>query len=700
MTKNTIIGELVGKERLVEDNYRLGNDHNTHIIHLGGLCIDTWNSVTSKVTCLSAFVNDALDKRKVNARWIRKRTDNGEWTTWLQCIRPLEPDEQILVSYGARYWCHKRHPPELLTKVIHAYNIDITTSTAESHGNWRGLPADLYADLLRNTNTQRSTTTMTVRGDNTQPHRVKGTLLQYFIAPKLQQGNTARPSIPMSNRKRGSIMAVRTFLRPQHPVPPANGNKKKRSQEALRKFIFPQNMIGSYWRDEEDGVQYYVKEIRYFSEYSATCAYCTPYLANDGRNALVLATRHGTYEDHLIFDYEYVRNRVQCYRNEMRDNNLAITERQNGTTGIQANGEEEDASSTGMEQTLPVTSSPLEMESSKAIEKPGSLRVHGKRRKLNPTATPESSSEDKRSNHSESNAPTIRALKLQKRQRNDDNDNSETEDEQRTSSCRPEDYETGGELYKNCKKQRENNDLDDLLQINSEQGRPIYNIDNTEDATLNTIVSRHIPIPNRTVSRFRAGDSSIKRRQQLLLPVFQHDVVTSAGGTASSLQQQEYPRKRIREHTLDQADAQLRNRQRLQNTAGAQQEIESTDGHNAQRGGRSRSNSESNNTEEGPTNTIVSRPPSSQTTTIARFRAGDSSITRRQQILRQNTSDLDTTVPLASSTATTIQPQTNARKRTRADTDIDQPEAQQRRRRRLQDEAGARQEGASSDGHS
>ena len=221
-----------------------------------------------------------------------------------------------------------------------------------------------------------------------------------------------------------------------------------------------------------------------------------------------------------------------------------------------------------------------------------------------------------------------------------------------------------------------------------------------EDATLNTIVSRHIPNPNRTVSRFRAGDSILKRRQQLLLPVFQHDVVTSAGGTASSRQQQENPRKRIREHTLDQADAQLRNRQRLQNTAGAQQEIVSTDGHNAQRGGRSRSNSESNNTEEGPTNTIVSRPPSSQTTTIARFRAGDSSITRRQQILRQNTSDLDTTVPLASSTATTIQSQTNARKRTRADTDIDQPEAQQRRRRRLQDEAGARQEGASSDGHS
>ena len=183
----------------------------------------------------------------------------------------------------------------------------------------------------------------------------------------------------MSNRKRRSIMAVQTFLRPQHSVPPTIGDRKKRSQAALRKFIFPQNMIGSHWRDEEDGVEYYVKEIRYFSEFSATCAYCTPYLVNNGRNALVLATRPGTYEDHLIFAYEYVHNRVQSYRNEMRDNNLIITERLNGTTGIQANGEEEDASSTQsqliqrMEQTLPVPSSSLEMESSRAIERPGHL---------------------------------------------------------------------------------------------------------------------------------------------------------------------------------------------------------------------------------------------------------------------------------------------------------------------------------------
>jgi hypothetical protein len=345
----------------------------------------------------------------------------------------------------------------------------------------------------------------------------------------------------------------------------------------------------------------------------------------------VLATRPGTYEDHLIFAYEYVQNRVQCYRNEIRDNNLTITERLNGITGIQANGEEEDASSTGMEQTLPVTSSPLEMESSKAIERPGSLRVYGKRRKLNSTAISESSRADNHSNPSESNALTIRSLKLQKRQRNDENDNCEIGDEHRTSSCQLEDHETDGEVFTNYKKQRVYNYPEDLLQINSEQGRPINNIDNTEDATVNTIVSQNIPNPNRTVSRFRAGDSIIKRRQQLLLPVFQHDVETSARGTVSSLPPQESPRKRIRDHTLDQADAQLTNRQRLQNTAGAQQETESTDGHNAKRSGSSRSTSELNNTEEGPTNTIVSRPSSSQTTTLARFRAGDSSITRRQQ---------------------------------------------------------------------
>jgi len=495
-------------------------------------------------------------------------------------------------------------------------------------------------------------------------------------------------------------MAVRTFLRPQHPVLPMPGTRKKESLEALRKFIFPQNMIGNYWRDEEDGAEYYVKEIRYFSEYSATCAYCTPYLANDGSNAVVLATRPETYEDHLIFDYEYVRNRVQSYRNEMRDNNLAIIVRQNGNTGIQANGEEEDASSTGMEQTLPVRSSPLEMESSKAIERPGSLRVNGKRRKLNSTAISDSSREDYHSNPSVSNALTVRSLQLQKRQRTEENDNCEIGDEHRTSSCEIEDHETDEEVFTNYKKQRVYNNPEDLLQINSEQGRPTNNIDNTEDATVNTIVSQNIPNPNRTVSRFRAGDSIIKRRQQLLLPVFQHDVETSARGTVSSLPQQESPRKRIRDHTLDQADAQLTNRQRLQNTGGVQQEIESADGHIAQRGGRSRSHYESNNTEEGTSNTIVSRPPSSQTPTIARFRAGDSSITRRQQILRQNTSDLDTTVPLASSTAITLQPQTNARKRTRAVPVIEQPEEQQRRRRRLQDEAGARQEGASSDGHS
>ena len=103
MTKNIIIGELTGRERLANDTYRLGNDHNMHIIHLGGLCVDTWNAETSKITSLSAFVNDALNKRKVNARWIRKRKEDGTWSMWLQCIRELEPDEQILVSYGERY---------------------------------------------------------------------------------------------------------------------------------------------------------------------------------------------------------------------------------------------------------------------------------------------------------------------------------------------------------------------------------------------------------------------------------------------------------------------------------------------------------------------------------------------------------------------------------------------------------------------
>ena len=104
--------------------------------------------------------------------------------------------------------------------------------------NWRGIPADLYSELLRNTILNRCTTTMTVRAKDVRQERVKGTLLQYFISHKLQKDATVEPVIPMPKRKRECIMAVRTLLRSQRRVPSTTGDRKRRSCEALRKFIF------------------------------------------------------------------------------------------------------------------------------------------------------------------------------------------------------------------------------------------------------------------------------------------------------------------------------------------------------------------------------------------------------------------------------------------------------------------------------
>ena len=65
--RSTTLGELIGTKGYTEKCKVGEQGDSTYIINIGGLCIDVWDATLGKVTCLVGFVNDPLDKRKVDA---------------------------------------------------------------------------------------------------------------------------------------------------------------------------------------------------------------------------------------------------------------------------------------------------------------------------------------------------------------------------------------------------------------------------------------------------------------------------------------------------------------------------------------------------------------------------------------------------------------------------------------------------------
>ena len=234
MTRNTLIGLLTGATGSTLDKQDT-REVLDYIMYSGGQYIDAWDAQTGKVTCLVGFVNDPLDRRKANAKWVRRQADDGKWTTWLRCTRDLEPGEQILVNYGARFWCHARHLTSLMVKAVHAYTVDIVNSSSTNNGNWRGLPTEKYAEIAAQVFQNQTTLRISAIKPAHIKHTIaKGTLHEYFKRKRMNitSVSTIVNTLPLSKR----VLSKQAYTR------------KEKSIEALCNFILPRTLIGEWWR--------------------------------------------------------------------------------------------------------------------------------------------------------------------------------------------------------------------------------------------------------------------------------------------------------------------------------------------------------------------------------------------------------------------------------------------------------------------
>ena len=91
----------------------------------------------------------------------------------------------------------------------------------------------------------------------------------------------------------------------------AEGGRKRRSRDALSKFIFPRQLIGECWRSEGEEKEYYVADIVYSRAFRDTCLYCIPYDESIQHNTTPHSTNLIVHKDKETFNYDYVRNRVE-----------------------------------------------------------------------------------------------------------------------------------------------------------------------------------------------------------------------------------------------------------------------------------------------------------------------------------------------------------------------------------------------------
>ena len=122
--------------------------------------------------------------QQVNTRWVRRREQGGTWTIWLQTTRDILPGEQLIVQYNAARWCRATFHIDTLTAAIRTYDIDVTTSTEDSYGYWRGLPTDIYNELVVRQQREHSDTRSPLQDTRPlkRPKKTLGTLHAYLAS--------------------------------------------------------------------------------------------------------------------------------------------------------------------------------------------------------------------------------------------------------------------------------------------------------------------------------------------------------------------------------------------------------------------------------------------------------------------------------------------------------------------------------------
>ena len=126
-------------------------------------------------------------------------------------------------------------------------------------------------------------------------------------------------------RRRESIRSTTvTAQRLQSPESHTDSFRKRKGREALIKFVFPRQLIGRRWRTEDDGMERYVVGIGYHHVHRDTCLYCLPYADHREKSTTQASTNLILYDETNVFDYDYVRTRVQCYEDETSNNSTRI----------------------------------------------------------------------------------------------------------------------------------------------------------------------------------------------------------------------------------------------------------------------------------------------------------------------------------------------------------------------------------------
>ena len=135
---------------------------------------------------------------------------------------------------------------ELLRQVIFAYNVNIMQSTEETQGNWRGLPAALYSELLKTHTANFVMQTRPTKAQCLGKAKMKGTICNYFPFTSRQE---PAQTITKAFRRRESVGSTTgTAQRLQSPESHSDSFRKRKGREALIKFVFPRQLIGRRWR--------------------------------------------------------------------------------------------------------------------------------------------------------------------------------------------------------------------------------------------------------------------------------------------------------------------------------------------------------------------------------------------------------------------------------------------------------------------
>ena len=188
MKKGDIVGiyeNYTGGQRLTSGRIKSDRHKSDYAIEYKGLVRDAWDPVLQKPCHHLGYGNDSLDINRDNMT-LPKHPDCPKLLLMI-LTRDVHADEQGFVPYGGLFFCDDKYPLDVLIKAVRRYEIDVSSSTEDTSGNWRGLA--LYGELLAACPPRRVIDNVTKRKErlSTMPaennHKKQRGLEKVFLCP-------------------------------------------------------------------------------------------------------------------------------------------------------------------------------------------------------------------------------------------------------------------------------------------------------------------------------------------------------------------------------------------------------------------------------------------------------------------------------------------------------------------------------------